>query len=135
MTRASCEHFRSLPLLLGGLLGLFSVAAAGAAEPSAQPESAAPVATRASGAAPGSLADPNLDRGFLVSTAMTQPRGTLTYSNYELRLHRLTYGFTDRVQATLTVVPWSGWLMFYPLQTPTWDRLRADMIGPNYSGK
>jgi hypothetical protein len=35
---------------------------------------------------------------------MTQPAGSLTYNNYELLLHGLTYGITDRVQATVTVL-------------------------------
>jgi hypothetical protein len=49
--------------------------------------------------------DPNLDRGFLLPTGMTQPAGSLTYSNYELLLHGITYGITDRVQAGLTILP------------------------------
>jgi hypothetical protein len=46
-----------------------------------------------------------LDRGFLLATAMTQPAGSLTYSNYELLLHGITYGITDRAQASLTILP------------------------------
>jgi hypothetical protein len=56
-------------------------------------------------AARGAYDDPNLDRSFLVPTAMTQPKGSLTYSNYELALHGLTYGFTDRLQGSLTILP------------------------------
>ena len=48
--------------------------------------------------------DPNIDRGFLLPTAMTQPAGSLTYNNYELLLHGLTYGITDNVQASVTVL-------------------------------
>jgi len=48
--------------------------------------------------------DPNVDRGFLLPTAMTQPAGSLTYNNYELLLHGLTYGITDNVQASVTVL-------------------------------
>lgn len=48
--------------------------------------------------------DPNVDRGFLLPTALTQPAGSVTYNNYELLLHGLTYGVTDRIQATLTVL-------------------------------
>jgi len=35
---------------------------------------------------------------------MTQPKGSLTYNNYELVLHGLTYGITDNVQTSLTVM-------------------------------
>jgi len=36
---------------------------------------------------------------------MTQPKGTLTYSNYELVLHGVTYAFTDQIQGSLTLLP------------------------------
>ena len=76
---------------------------------------AAPVALAADGeppatvvaaptAAQGTADDPNIDRAFLLPTAMTQPAGSATYNNYELLLHGFTYGVTDRVQATLTVL-------------------------------
>ena len=48
--------------------------------------------------------DPNIDRGFLLPTAMTQPARSLTYNNYELLLHGFTYGITDRVQTSVTVL-------------------------------
>jgi hypothetical protein len=48
--------------------------------------------------------DPNVDRAFLLPTAMTQPGGSGTYNNYELVLHGFTYGITDRVQTTVTVL-------------------------------
>jgi hypothetical protein len=51
-----------------------------------------------------SSVDPNLDRGFLLPTAMTQPEGTLTYNNYELLLHGFTYGISDRLQVSATVL-------------------------------
>jgi len=35
---------------------------------------------------------------------MTQPAGSVTYNNYELLLHGITYGVTDRVQASVTVL-------------------------------
>jgi hypothetical protein len=54
--------------------------------------------------AAGPAEDPNIDRGFLLPTAMTQPKGTLTYNNYELLLHGLSYGITDHVQVTATVL-------------------------------
>jgi hypothetical protein len=76
--------------------------AAQAADPSdpAETVSAAP----ASLAARGTAGDPNIDRGFLLPTAMTQPAGSITYNNYELLLHGVTYGITDRVQASVTVL-------------------------------
>ena len=58
-------------------------------------------ATPAAGATAG---DPNIDRGFLLPTAMTQPAGTVTYNNYELLLHGVTVGITDRVQGSVTVL-------------------------------
>jgi hypothetical protein len=63
----------------------------------------ATVVTAPAPAKPGSD-DPNVDRGFLLPTAMTQPAGSLTYNNYELVLHGLTYGITDNVQASVTVL-------------------------------
>lgn len=48
--------------------------------------------------------DPNIDRGFLLPTAMTQPAGSGTYNNYELLLHGFTYGITDGLQASVTVL-------------------------------
>jgi len=55
-------------------------------------------------AARGAAGDANIDRGFLLPTAMTQPAGSITYNNYELLLHGITYGITDRVQASVTVL-------------------------------
>jgi hypothetical protein len=55
-------------------------------------------------AARGAAGDANIDRGFLLPTAMTQPAGSITYNNYELFLHGVTYGITDRVQASVTVL-------------------------------
>ncbi len=60
-------------------------------------------ATSAAWAAP-SAADPNMDHAFLQPTALTQPAHSLTYSNYELLMHGLTYGITDNVQTSLTVL-------------------------------
>ncbi len=54
--------------------------------------------------APAAAADPNIDRGFIQPTAMTQPAGTLTYNNYELLLHGVTYGITDKLQTSVTVL-------------------------------
>jgi len=61
-------------------------------------------AAPASPSARGASDDPNIDRGFLLPTAMTQPAGSVTYNNYELLLHGVTYGITDRVQGSVTVL-------------------------------
>ncbi len=61
-------------------------------------------ATPATPAAGATSSDPNIDRGFLLPTAMTQPAGSVTYNNYELLLHGVSYGITDRVQASVTVL-------------------------------
>jgi len=74
--------------------------AARAAEPPGAPTAVAGPASPA----PAATSDPNLDRGFLLPTAMTQPKGSLTYNNYELLLHGVTYGFTDHVQGSVTVL-------------------------------
>jgi hypothetical protein len=74
---------------------------------SAQPFSdASPAAAQSTPAGPSAAvaSDPNIDRAILQSTAMTQAAGTMTYNNYELILHGLTFGVTDNVQATLTVL-------------------------------
>jgi hypothetical protein len=56
------------------------------------------------GARASVAADPNLDRGFVLPTAMTQPAGSITYNNYELLLHGVTVGITDRFQMSATVL-------------------------------
>ena len=63
------------------------------------------VAARPAVQAPTGVADdPNIDRGFIQPTAMTQPAGSLTYNNYELLLHGLTYGITNHLQTSVTVL-------------------------------
>ena len=93
-----------------------AVAAPAPAAPPPRPAPAAPAAvaqpapegtvtgTPATPAAAATATDPNIDRGFLLPTAMTQPAGSVTYNNYELLLHGITYGITDRVQASVTVL-------------------------------
>ena len=71
--------------------------------PAVDPErvvKAAP-ATPAAGA---TSSDPNIDRGFVLPTAMTQPAGSVTYNNYELLLHGVSIGVTDRVQVSVTAL-------------------------------
>jgi hypothetical protein len=72
-----------------------------------EPQTGAASVVAASPVAPATAAtsaDPNIDRGFLLPTAMTQPAGSVTYNNYELLLHGVTYGITDRVQGSVTVL-------------------------------
>jgi hypothetical protein len=63
-----------------------------------------PALTAAPTAAEGIAGDPNVDRGFLLPTAMTQPKGSVTYNNYELLIHGLTYGITDHTQVSFGVL-------------------------------
>ena len=77
------------------------------AQVAATPPAGAANVVAASPAAPATgatSADPNIDRGLLLPTAMTQPAGSVTYNNYELLLHGVTYGITDRVQGSVTVL-------------------------------
>jgi hypothetical protein len=71
----------------------------------AQQQPDAELAGAAGTAPPPASSDPNIDRAFIQPTAMTQPAGSLTYNNYELLLHGVTYGMTDNVQVTMTVLP------------------------------
>jgi len=87
-----------LASLLALGLCLTSASLARADEPASAAHASAPAEPAGTGA------DPNIDRGFLLPTAMTQPQGTVTYNNYELLLHGVTYGLTDRVQLTATVL-------------------------------
>jgi hypothetical protein len=93
----------SLPLSILSFATVASATTAAWAAPVSDSE--APTTVVASPAAsPPAAADPNIDRGFIQPTAMTQPQGSLTYNNYELVLHGLTYGITDHVQTSLTVM-------------------------------
>jgi hypothetical protein len=50
------------------------------------------------------LEDPNVDRGMLLPTAQTQPKGSITFNDYELFLMGLSYGVTDNLQVTATTL-------------------------------
>jgi hypothetical protein len=89
-------------LALSAVLATPAIARAQSAAP---PVEAPPTATAtATGSSPEAADDPNIDRGFLLPTAMNQPAGSATYNNYELLLHGFTYGITDRVQFTVTAL-------------------------------
>lgn len=50
--------------------------------------------------------DPNIDRTFLLPTAQTQPKGSVSFNDYELIFLGLTYGVTNDFQITgTTMVP------------------------------
>ena len=85
-------------------LASMSDAHAQAAAAPPDPQNVLAASPAASPATQATSTDPNIDRGFLLPTAMTQPAGSLTYNNYELLLHGVTYGITDRVQASVTVL-------------------------------
>jgi hypothetical protein len=57
--------------------------------------------------------DANIDRTFFLPTAETHPKGSLTFSDYELLLFGLTYAVTDNFQFTgTTLVPLSSEMPF-----------------------
>jgi hypothetical protein len=86
-------------VLLSALLAAPAARAAQAPDAEAPPTVVeTPTETRGTGD------DPNIDRAFLLPTAMTQPAGSATYNNYELLLHGFTYGITDRAQVSVTVL-------------------------------
>ncbi len=88
---------------------------------------APPVAAEPPAAAVAS--DPNIDRGLLQPTAMTQPRGSFTYNNYELLLHGLTYGVTDNLQVSLTVLsPITKDIPFVGIAAVKWRFQAADRL-------
>jgi hypothetical protein len=82
------------------------LASAATADGEAPPAPEAPAAVAAAAPAPpvGASVDPNIDRGFLLPTAMNQPAGSMVYNNYELLLHGFTYAISDRMQTTVTVL-------------------------------
>jgi hypothetical protein len=85
------------------------------------------IATPAASSAAAS--DPNIDRGFIQPTAMTQPAGTLTYNNYELFLHGFTYGLTDNVQTSVTVLsPIATSMPFLGIAAVKWRMLSTGRV-------
>jgi hypothetical protein len=70
----------------------------------AQPGAGPAIAVEAPPAPTGASEDPNIDRGFLLPTAETQPAGSLTFNDYELFFAGLTYGVTDSVQVSVSAL-------------------------------
>jgi hypothetical protein len=93
----------SLHLSIFSFVTLATATSAAWAAPVSDGEAPATVVA-APAAQPPAAADPNIDRGFIQPTAMTQPAHSLTYNNYELVLHGLTYGITDHLQTSVTVM-------------------------------
>jgi hypothetical protein len=65
---------------------------------------AAPADEGAGAVDPGAVEDPHADRTVLLPTALTQPAGSFSISSYELVFAGLTYGITDRLQVSTTVL-------------------------------
>ncbi len=66
-------------------------------------EAAPPVPTHRQ----GRLQDPHIDRGLIniiSPTAETQPKGSFSFTDYELLLMGITYGVTDQLQVSLTTM-------------------------------
>jgi hypothetical protein len=64
-----------------------------------------PTAEIAAAPAPtGASSDPNIDRGFLLPTAETQPAGSITFNDYQLFFVGLTYGITDSLQVSASAL-------------------------------
>ena len=52
----------------------------------------------------GRLDDANIDRGWFMSTAMTQPAGSVSFNAYEIIFLGVTYAPIDRLQITATAL-------------------------------
>jgi hypothetical protein len=97
------KNYISLHLSICSFATLVTATSAAWAAPFSDAE-VPPTVVRSPVAQVPAAADPNIDRGFIQPTAMTQPAHSLTYNNYELVLHGLTYGITDHLQASVTVM-------------------------------
>ena len=98
------KNHTSLHLSIVSFATLVTATSAAWAAPTVSDAEAPATVTAGPVARPAAAADPNIDRGFIQPTAMTQPKGSLTYNNYELVLHGLTYGITDNLQTSVTVM-------------------------------
>jgi hypothetical protein len=84
---------------------------------------------------PAQLEDPNVDRGMLLPTAQTQPKGTFAFNDYELFLMGLSYGVTDDLQLTATtLVPITTDMPLFLLTSAKYravqsGKLRVSLIG------
>lgn len=111
----------------------------------AGPPSAAPVGSPAtpppspgppsSTVDPGVIDDANAGRGWLSPTALTEPGGTWSVSDYELFLLSIGYAVNDRLSLSATTIPplttdFPLWLLFNAkLQVLKAGRVRAALQG------
>lgn len=79
---------------------------------------------------PGLREDPNIDRAWFSPTAVTQPKGSFSFNDYELVFLGATYGVTDNFQLSVaffppltTDLPFLG-LLSGKLGFPVSDRVR-----------
>ena len=71
----------------------------------AGPAAVATVAAPRPGSARIAAEDPQADRGVILPTAYTHPKGTFFVSNYDVVISQIGYAFTDDTQISLTAVP------------------------------
>ena len=76
----------------------------------------------------GAQEDPNADRGMILPTALTQPKNTLTVSDYDIFMLGLTVGITDRVQVGAATMLVGGGFFFpssFMVGSLKWQFLRV----------
>jgi hypothetical protein len=93
-----------LALVLASVPAIASAQEAPPIAPMMPPPAAGVAAPAAESADIARLEDPNIDRVFLLPSADTQPRGTLSLNDYELFLFGMTYGVTDDFQISATAL-------------------------------
>jgi hypothetical protein len=71
----------------------------------AEPAAVVTVAAPRPGSARLPAEDPQADRGIVLPTAYTHPKGTFFVSDYDLAVVQIGYAFTDDTQISLTGVP------------------------------
>jgi hypothetical protein len=95
---------RQHPALLAFLAVSLAGSAAALAQPSATEVEPPDETVVVSAADPGVLADVNADRAWLSPTALTQPKGSWAFNDYELFFVGATYGVTDSFQISATTM-------------------------------
>jgi hypothetical protein len=107
----------------------------GAYPPTVAPAPLPPPPPAPSTVDPGVLNDANAGRGWLSPTALTEPGGTWSISDYELFLVSIGYAVTDQLTISATTIPpltkdFPLWLLFNgKLQVIKVGRLRAALQG------
>ncbi len=96
----------SVPVIALGLVAAGATVAVAQPGMAPAPKGPATTVTERTNADPGIVDDVHADRAWLTPTALTQPRGTWSLSNYEILGLGLTYGISDTVQLTVnTLLP------------------------------